>query len=840
MHLSRIEAVHFGALSGGSLEGLRPGLNAVLGPNEAGKSTYTVLVRSVLYGFETKSKPDAYLASSGGTRQGRLVLEDDRGRWVVERTAGTRGGPVEVRTLEGEDRPGLLEELTAGVSKHAFRVVFGFGVHELAELERPRGDDDIIGRLHAASAGLARSPQDVRKEIEDAYEALFLPKGRTQVIKELLDERADARRGLRDLVGAVERFTAERDRLADLAEALEEARGERDEAEDRRSRLSVAADRLERIERDRRELGEELDRLLGESEDLERSLEGAAPDEEVLSCSEGVERALEDLGAYRELVRRLEDAAADERGVRERMRREAEALDVDVEHLLDLECDEVANEGLQRRIDALRAQETRLEQAMERERTAKVAASRPAPEASRTPGWLSVAAAVFALLGLGLIALGVSAGSSGAGTLVIGALYAAGGFCLAAAGLFVLPKTRAAFAIDRSSGMDARSVLDQASTEVRAAELALARERESWAGWARDGGLGDVDVATARRRLAAAGRVQEMRERLDARIEAQRELERQAEEFERALESACGAFVEEPDTSTPDAVTELAEEARRRVREAKEADRRRRETREALERVTDEVERVRKRLESLDAEGSDIREELGLEDDASSISVRAMVERARSGAKEADERARSLADEHAELRKELELLTEGEDVALLRLRISTLEERIREASERYVVLASAARLLDLAQERYERERQPAVVRAAARHLHTMTAGRYTGVRIPLGGEEFEAILEDSESRTAELLSAGTADQLYLALRLGLIETLEGVGEHLPLLMDDVLVQFDPERARGAAESVAGLADGGRQVLLFTCHPHTVELLRDVEPEVNVLEIGRCD
>ena len=42
-------------------------------------------------------------------------------------------------------------------------------------------------------------------------------------------------------------------------------------------------------------------------------------------------------------------------------------------------------------------------------------------------------------------------------------------------------------------------------------------------------------------------------------------------------------------------------------------------------------------------------------------------------------------------------------------------------------------------------------------------------------------------------------------------------------MDDILVNFDPERARRTAESVAELA-GTHQVLFFTCHPRTAELL----------------
>ena len=54
------------------------------------------------------------------------------------------------------------------------------------------------------------------------------------------------------------------------------------------------------------------------------------------------------------------------------------------------------------------------------------------------------------------------------------------------------------------------------------------------------------------------------------------------------------------------------------------------------------------------------------------------------------------------------------------------------------------------------------------------------------------------------------------------------GEHaerLPVVVDEVLVNFDPERARLAAEAFATLAETN-QVLVFTCHPQTVDLFAE--------------
>jgi hypothetical protein len=61
------------------------------------------------------------------------------------------------------------------------------------------------------------------------------------------------------------------------------------------------------------------------------------------------------------------------------------------------------------------------------------------------------------------------------------------------------------------------------------------------------------------------------------------------------------------------------------------------------------------------------------------------------------------------------------------------------------------------------------------------------------------------------LSTGTAEQLYLALRLALIGQLGEIGAALPVLMDDVFANFDPERRAGAARRLPSLrgAPGGR-------------------------------
>ena len=65
------------------------------------------------------------------------------------------------------------------------------------------------------------------------------------------------------------------------------------------------------------------------------------------------------------------------------------------------------------------------------------------------------------------------------------------------------------------------------------------------------------------------------------------------------------------------------------------------------------------------------------------------------------------------------------------------------------------------------------------------------------------------------LSSGTTDQAYLSLRLAMTELITDNGERLPLMLDDVLLQYDAERAENALEYLKKYAQNA-QILFFTC------------------------
>ena len=187
----------------------------------------------------------------------------------------------------------------------------------------------------------------------------------------------------------------------------------------------------------------------------------------------------------------------------------------------------------------------------------------------------------------------------------------------------------------------------------------------------------------------------------------------------------------------------------------------------------------------------------------------------------------------------IEAMESQEDAAQLRLEQNADLEELAGQAREWAVWSLCRTLLEETRAFYERERRPGVIREADRFFSEMTEGRYTRIVAPLGQQQILVQDRGGGERTAELLSRGTAEQLYLALRMGLIREFGRKAEPLPVIVDDIMVNFDPSRARQAARALGALAEQ-HQVIVLTCHPATVELLRDGDGSVHVMELDTGD
>jgi len=106
---------------------------------------------------------------------------------------------------------------------------------------------------------------------------------------------------------------------------------------------------------------------------------------------------------------------------------------------------------------------------------------------------------------------------------------------------------------------------------------------------------------------------------------------------------------------------------------------------------------------------------------------------------------------------------------------------------------------------------------------------------PLDGTEIQVERADGFRLSPQLLSRGTAEQLYLAMRLALVREYANHVEPLPVVFDDIFVNFDPDRARSSMRAIRELCTT-HQVLLFTCHPHLVKVAQEIVPAAKLFPL----
>jgi uncharacterized protein YhaN len=198
---------------------------------------------------------------------------------------------------------------------------------------------------------------------------------------------------------------------------------------------------------------------------------------------------------------------------------------------------------------------------------------------------------------------------------------------------------------------------------------------------------------------------------------------------------------------------------------------------------------------------------------------------ARSRLLELEGRLAAAQGERGKTRHRLENLARADDLSRALLTEQTLAARLQSAAHRWAVFILSRHFLEWGRRRFEAEYQPQVLKRASTAFELMTEGRYHRVLAALEGEKFLVVNRDGGHVGAEHLSRGTQEQLYLAMRFALVQEYSQGGRNLPLILDDILVNFDHRRARQAVRLLQEMSRS-HQLLLFTCHPHVVDLVRE--------------
>ena len=179
-------------------------------------------------------------------------------------------------------------------------------------------------------------------------------------------------------------------------------------------------------------------------------------------------------------------------------------------------------------------------------------------------------------------------------------------------------------------------------------------------------------------------------------------------------------------------------------------------------------------------------------------------------------------------------LDAGRDAQALGDQISRLEEELARQQAEYDALRLSLDALQAANTTLQNRFSPELGRRAAEIFVDMTGSTWSHILLD---REFHLSAEsgsDPTRRSVQLLSAGTADQLYLAVRLAICEMILPPEQNPPLILDDALLTFDDARLTTTLDYLTRLG-AQRQILLFTCQGREAALLRG-RPGVHITNL----
>jgi uncharacterized protein YhaN len=187
----------------------------------------------------------------------------------------------------------------------------------------------------------------------------------------------------------------------------------------------------------------------------------------------------------------------------------------------------------------------------------------------------------------------------------------------------------------------------------------------------------------------------------------------------------------------------------------------------------------------------------------------------------------NLGERRAQLRRWEEDAQRGDAAAAATEKEAAYAE-VRQLTRRYLRERLAASLLKRTTERYRQKHQGPLLERAGQLFKRMTLGSFETLRTAYGIDEDPVIVgvrPDGKDLPVEGMSCGTAEQLYLALRLACLEARADGGLSLPLLLDDTLLDSDDARSRAVVDVCRDLGSK-MQILLFTHHRSLLDWVQE--------------
>lgn len=218
------------------------------------------------------------------------------------------------------------------------------------------------------------------------------------------------------------------------------------------------------------------------------------------------------------------------------------------------------------------------------------------------------------------------------------------------------------------------------------------------------------------------------------------------------------------------------------------------------------------------------------------LELRNIISESQEEQKEVKERLvgeeRSLALEMEKLKWNIEALSDNEDQLIKkRQMLEEMQQKEKEKKEEAESVNLAIRTIrDLAAHIHD-SFGAELNKRISQNVYEVTDGTYEDI---IMDEKMNIQVRHNHSYVPlERLSAGTIEQVYLAIRLALAD-LFFETEKMPIIVDDAFAYYDDERMGAALRCLA--KDSDRQVLIFTCHHRETELLEKEQIPYHMIDL----
>ena len=174
-----------------------------------------------------------------------------------------------------------------------------------------------------------------------------------------------------------------------------------------------------------------------------------------------------------------------------------------------------------------------------------------------------------------------------------------------------------------------------------------------------------------------------------------------------------------------------------------------------------------------------------------------------------------------------------DDYAKLEEEYENLNERLKELEEKTKCINYAKEYLNKAYEKMKKSITPKFTENLSNNISSISNNKYNKVSL---NEENGLIIENEKGEyiPAERLSVGTIDQLYLSLRLSMIDEIS--EEKMPIMLDEAFAYYDEERLENILKYLINKTDKN-QVIIFTCTLREQKILDKLGVSYNLVELS---